>query len=73
MNCAWPPKCYGTSADRSRGSAKRRGPDRSCRQTLEIGVDHHRDQLTEVDLRLPAEHLLRLGGVADEVIDLRRA
>ena len=36
----------------------------------EIAVDHHRDQLLEVDRRSPAELLARFRGVSHEEIDL---
>src|SRR5688572_17000054 len=39
---------------------------------LEVVLDHHGDEPREVDLALPAELLLRLGGVADQEVHLGR-
>ena len=49
---------------RARVSAPQRG---------EVGVDHHLDELDEVDLRLPAEGRVGLRRVTDEDVDLGRA
>ncbi len=40
---------------------------------LPVGVGHHLGQAFECDLRLPAEVFARLGGVAEEEVDFRRA
>src|ERR1700682_1953207 len=51
-----------------------RPPSRSARpQHLEIRAGHQADQLLEGRLRLPAEVALRLGGIADQMVDLRRS
>src|SRR5690349_14863670 len=42
-------------------------------QPGDVLVDHHFDQLTEGVLRRPAQHATRLGGIADEQVDLGRA
>ena len=42
-------------------------------QQLIVGVDHQPDQLLKAGSRPPAELSLRLGRVADQMIDLRRA
>src|SRR5204863_5041477 len=39
---------------------------------LEIGIDHHLDQLLEADFLVPAQHRVRLAGVPDQQIDLGR-
>src|SRR3954470_23636112 len=38
----------------------------------EVRIDHHRDEALEVDGRLPAKRLPRLGVVADQMLDFRR-
>src|SRR5579885_369202 len=40
---------------------------------FEIGLDHHLDELREIDPRLPAENAARLGGIALQQINLGRA
>src|SRR5262245_15017389 len=50
--------------------------DRSSRlsfESLEIGIDHHVDEAAEIDFGFPAERRFRLGRVADQEIDFRRA
>ena len=42
-------------------------------EPLQVGVDHHRDEVLEVDRRLPSEALPGLGGVAHQQVDLGRA
>ena len=37
---------------------------------FQIGVDHHFDQLPEVDLRFPAKLCVRFGGIADQERDV---
>src|SRR5262245_35680314 len=37
---------------------------------LQVGLDHHADQMREADFRFPAELPVRLAGVADQQIDL---
>ena len=44
-----------------------------CGQPLEIRIHHHRDQLPEIDCLFPPQMASRFRGVADEVIDFRRA
>src|SRR5579863_2876026 len=39
----------------------------------QVGVDHHRDQLREVDGHLPSQLTSRFGGVPHEDVDLGRA
>ncbi len=36
----------------------------------QVALDHHRHQLGEGDMRRPAQVTPRLGGVADQLIDL---
>ncbi len=40
------------------------------RQPLYVCIHHHLNQLLEIYLRLPAQHVLRFGGIADQMIDL---
>src|SRR2546427_12980746 len=40
---------------------------------FEIGLDHHFDQVLEIDPGLPSQQAPRLGGVALQQIDLGRA
>src|SRR5207237_7597831 len=49
--------------------ARSEGHNRSC-ELLSRSVDEQRDELLEADGRLPAEALLRLRGVAQELITL---
>src|SRR5262245_22813157 len=44
----------------------------SAGQQMQIGVDHHGDQLVKTDLRLPAELVPRLARVRAELVDLGR-
>src|SRR4051794_25360206 len=40
-------------------------------EPLQVGVDHHLDQLPEVDARRPSQLLARLRRIAEQVIHLR--
>src|SRR5215217_354219 len=51
-------------------SQKARSGIVSAREQPHVGVDHQPDQLLEVGARLPPEHALGLGRVADEQVDL---
>ena len=48
------------------------GPRAVRSKVAEVRVDHHLDQLPEVDARLPAELAPCLGCVAEQVIDFGR-
>src|SRR5256885_3948840 len=63
----------GKRIDGGRNGALRRHGRRPLRQPLEIGVDHHLDELPERGTGLPAELLARLRRVPDQMVDLRRA
>ena len=57
----------------SAGSWSRGNGVRNAGRIEPVGVDHHHDEPLEVDLRIPAQDLSRLGRVADQEIDLGRA
>src|SRR6201999_3301387 len=69
--------CRGVQPPRRGGRSNRTAaPGRSCPAAetglLEVAVHHVRDEILEGHLRLPAEHLAGLAGIAEQRIDLGR-
>ena len=66
-----------SASDQDSFIARHRGGDLSSAQGLatqsfEIGVEHFLDHRLQIDLRLPAQRLARLAGIAKQHIDFRR-
>ena len=58
------------SQETARKNASTSGRDGLARrEPRQIRVDHHLDQLLEVDLRLPTQDPLRFRRIADQVVD----
>ena len=61
-----------SSAKSSSGMAARPAMAAFARYRVEVGPDHRGDELPERRPGPPAEHLARLGGVADQVVHVGR-